>query len=461
MSPGEQDLWFLPLGGCGEIGMNFNLYGHAGRWLAVDCGITFERDEHNRTRIEMPDPGFIAARADALCGLVITHAHEDHVGAVAHLWPQLRCPVYTTAFTAAILQRKLAEARLSGQVPVTVVPAAHRQAIGPFDVEWVGLTHSTPESQALVLRTPVGKVFHTGDWKLDPNPVLGESYSERALRALGDEGMLAMVCDSTNATTPGRSPSEGALLPGLLEQVESSSGRVIVGCFGSNVARLATLAEVARRSGRYMALLGRSLHNYVSAARQAGLWQPEQPLIEPAHLGYLPPAEVLAVATGSQGEAGAALHRLALGSHPDLDLAPDDRVLLSSRVIPGNEASVATLIRRLARLGVSVVQDQALNQPIHASGHPARDELTDLYRWVRPRMAIPVHGEPEHLAAHAALAADCGTASQWEGRNGDLFLLAPQRGIRRGAAPVGRLLLPEDGRRPARPPREPGDTLGA
>lgn len=443
MTPSPSDLWFLPLGGCGEIGMNFNLYGHDGAWLAVDCGITFERDAQDRTRVEMADPSFIAERASELCGLIITHAHEDHVGAVAHLWPQLRCPVYTTPFTAAILTRKLAQARLLGTVPLHVVAPGHRQQIGSFDVEWVGVTHSTPESQGLVLRTPAGSIFHTGDWKLDPDPVVGPSYSQRQLEAIGAEGMLAMVCDSTNATTPGRSPSEGTLQAGLLAQVEGAPGRVIVGCFGSNVARLRTLARVARQTGRYMALLGRSLHNYVAAARQAGLWDPEDQLIEPGHLGYLPPEEVLAVATGSQGEQGAALHRLSHGNHPSLDLAPGDRVVLSSRVIPGNEPSVTALLRRLERLGVSVCQDEALNQPIHASGHPARDELADLYRWVRPHMAIPVHGEPEHLAAHAELAATCGVPSQWEGRNGDLFLLAPQRGIRRGAAAVGRLIVEE------------------
>ncbi|MGI9324188.1 MAG: ribonuclease J [Pseudomonadales bacterium] len=448
MTPSDTELWFLPLGGCGEIGMNLNCYGHNGRWLLVDCGITFERgaDAQARPQIQMPDPAWIAERHSQISGLLITHAHEDHVGAVAHLWPQLRCPVYTTAFTAAILARKLTEAGLRHRVPVHIVETGARQQLDGFNVEWLGITHSTPESQALLIRTAAGTVFHTGDWKLDPDPVVGPAYAEPRFRRIGaEESVVAMVCDSTNALEPGRSISEGELFKGLAALVADAPGRVLVGCFGSNVARLCTLLRVARDNGRYTALLGRSLHNYVSAARSADLWQDEDALIEPAHIGFLPREEVLAVATGSQGEQGAALHRLALGNHPFLELEPGDTVLLSSRVIPGNEAAVQTLIRRLERLGVQVVQDAALNLPIHASGHPPQAELEDMYRWVAPQISIPVHGEPEHLAAHADLAQRIGVPSQLLGRNGDLFMLAPQRGIRRNAVPVGRLALTDDG----------------
>lgn len=439
--PGEQDLWFLPLGGCGEIGMNMNLYGHNGRWLLVDCGITFEREGEGRPQIQMPDPAFISRRQGALSGLLITHAHEDHVGAVAHLWPQLRCPIYTTAFTAAILQRKLVEAGLAGRVPVTVLDTGTRHDLDVFDIEWLELTHSTPESQALVIRTAAGTVFHTGDWKLDPDPVVGAGYAEQRLRALGSDNVLAMVCDSTNADVPGRSISEGALYAGIEQLVAAAPGRVIVGCFGSNIARMRTLTRVARASGRYVALLGRSLHNYVAAARVAGIWDDSDGLIEPGHIGYLPREEVLAIATGSQGEPGAALHRLALNNHPSLELIAGDTLLLSSRVIPGNEQSVKQLIRALTRQGVQVVQDEALNLPIHASGHPAQEELRDMYRWIAPQLAIPVHGEPHHLAANAQLARELGVPGQFVGENGDLFMLAPQRGVRRGVADVGRLAL--------------------
>lgn len=439
--PGERELWFLPLGGCGEIGMNMNLYGHNGRWLLVDCGITFEREGEARAQIQMPDPAFIAQRQGALSALLITHAHEDHVGAVAHLWPQLRCPVYTTAFTAAILQRKLAEVGLAGRVPVHIIDTGTRQQLDGFEVEWLELTHSTPESHALVIRTAAGSVFHTGDWKLDPDPVVGAGFAEARLRALGAEGMLAMVCDSTNADVPGRSVSEGALYAGLEQLVAGAPGRVIVACFGSNIARMRTITRVAQATGRYVALLGRSLHNYVAAARIAGIWDDADGLIEPGHIGYLPRQEVLAIATGSQGEPGAALHRLAHDNHPQLELMEGDTLLLSSRVIPGNEQSVAHLARGLARQGVRVIEDASVNLPIHASGHPAQDELRDMYRWIAPRIAIPVHGEPQHLTANAALAKSCGVPSQWVGRNGDLFLLAPQSGVRRGAAAVGRLAL--------------------
>lgn len=441
MTPGARDLWFLPLGGCGEIGMNLNLYGHDGRWLMVDCGITFARHGSGEPHIQMADPAFIAERREALVGLVVTHAHEDHVGAVAHLWRRLRCPVYTTRFTAEILNGKLAEAGLTEEVPVHVVAPGSRRRLDPFDLEWVGLTHSTPESQALVISTPAGNVFHTGDWKLDDDPVVGPAYAEARYRALGGESMLAMVCDSTNALVDGHSESEGELYEGLRALVEDAPGRVVVGCFGSNVARLATLARVAADTGRYAALLGRSLKSYYRAATAAGVWERPAAFIEGGDLGYLPRQEVLAIATGSQGEPRAALERLAAGSHFELDLEPGDTVLLSSRVIPGNEAAVGTLVRRLRARGVHVVTDGAANLPIHASGHPARAELEAMYRWVRPKVAIPVHGEAEHMAANAELARAVGVPRQLTGVNGDLFMLAPVPGIRRAAVPVRRLGL--------------------
>lgn len=455
MTPGADNLWFLPLGGCGEIGMNLNLYGHDGRWLMVDCGITFERQGAGANQVQMPDPGFISERREQLSGLIITHAHEDHVGAVAHLWPRLRCPVYTTRFTAEILRRKLQAAGLADEVPLHVVATGERRAIGGFVVEWVDLTHSTPESQALVIRTPVGSVFHTGDWKLDGKPVVGARYPEQRYRALGDESILAMVCDSTNALTRGRSISEGDLYPGLREQVENASARVVVACFGSNVARLHTLARIASDTGRRTALLGRSLLNYHRAAVAADLWDGQLKMVDSAHLGYLPPEEVLAIATGSQGEPGAALQRLATNQHPDMELAEGDTVILSARVIPGNELPVAALVARLRDAGIRVIQDADGAPPLHASGHPCQDELADMYRWVRPRIAIPVHGEPEHLAANADLARAVGVPRRMQGRNGDLFMLAPVPGMRRGCAVTGRLQLSARGLRAVTAKRDP------
>jgi len=292
-----------------------------------------------------------------------------------------------------------------------------------------------------MLTTPAGSVFHTGDWKLDPDPVVGPAFDAAGLAAVGSSGVLAMVCDSTNALEPGRSVSEGELFENLRELVAAASGRVVVGCFGSNVARLTTLARVARSTGRYAGLLGRSLHNYHRAAMEAGVWDAKLIFADPAHLGYLPRDEVLAIATGSQGEPRTALRRLAHGVHPDMELEPGDTVLMSSRGIPGNEAVVGALLRQLERLGVRVVRDEHLNKPIHASGHPAREELADMYAWVQPQIAIPVHGEAAHLQAHAELARDIGVPQQLLGCNGDLFMLAPQRGIRRSFAEVGRLGL--------------------
>lgn len=441
MTPNSDDLWFLPLGGCGEIGMNLNLYGHNGRWLMVDCGITFANPDEYGPHVQMADPQFIVDRRSELTALLITHAHEDHVGAVAHLWRWLRCPVYCTAFTAAILRRKLAEVGLLGQVPIEVVGPGERMTLDVFDVEWLEQTHSTPESQALLIRTAAGDVFHTGDWKLDPDPVVGPSFDVERLQGIAELNVLAMVCDSTNALQSGRSDSEGALFEHLKELVEAAPARVIVGCFGSNIARMTTLAQAARATGRYAGLLGRSLHNYHRAAMEAGLWDPGLIFVDPAHLGYLPRDEVLAIATGSQGEPRTALRRLASGTHPDLEFEPGDTLLMSSRVIPGNEESVAALVKHLRKMGVHVVCDEELNKPIHASGHPAQEELADMYRWVQPQVAIPVHGEPEHMQANAELAASVGVPTQMLGTNGDLFMLAPQRGIRRQAAKVGRLGL--------------------
>ncbi|MEO1576876.1 MAG: ribonuclease J, partial [Pseudomonadota bacterium] len=347
----------------------------------------------------MADPAFICDRREALSALLITHAHQDHVGAVQYLWPRLRCPVYATAFTLALLRPKLAEAGLIDRVPLHEVRPGDRLSIDGFDVEWLDITHSTPESQALVIRTPAGRVFHTGDWKLDPGPVVGAHYRAADFERLADESVDAMVCDSTNANVAGASISEATLKAGLYEAIKDAPGRVIVGCFGSNVARLATLARVAQQTGRYAGVLGRSLDAYYRAARTAGVWPGDLRLVDAQHLGYLPRHEVLAIATGSQGEPRAALDRLAADSHPAFSVDPGDRLIMSARVIPGNERSVDALIERLAQRGVDTVHDGDGPLPIHASGHPPEEDLRTLYGWVQPRTLIPVHGEPTHLDA--------------------------------------------------------------
>lgn len=442
--PDHRSLWFLPLGGCGEIGMNLNLYGHDRQWLMVDCGITFEPGRQHE--VILPDPTFIRQRRQSLCGMIITHAHEDHIGAVPYLWPQLDCPIYTTPFTAEILRRKLASAGLLARVTIIEVNAGEICKIGPFNVEWLRLTHSIPEPNALIIRTPAGHIFHTADWKLDPSPIVGPSYDRIRLQQLANENIRAMVCDSTNALVPGHSVSESTLYAGLKKAVVGCEGRVFVGCFGSNIARLLTLARIAQETGRYMCLLGRSLQNMVAAAKAQGLWPNDFKLIEPSHAGYLPAQELLAVATGSQGEPRTALWQLANGRHPALELEPGDTVIFSARTIPGNEPAVARLQSALKSRSVHLVTPEHCDLPIHASGHPCQDELRQMYQWVRPHIAIPVHGEAAHMAQNASIARACHVPYTLTGTNGDLFLLEGAPRCLRKAAPVGRLLLTPEGR---------------
>ena len=442
MTPSPTDLWFLPLGGCGEIGMNMNLYGHDGQWLMVDCGVTFRDPDGGNSSghdIQMADPEFAVERRDALQGLLLTHGHEDHIGAVARLWPRLRCPVYANEFTAEMLRRKLGEFGLETRLPLHVIRAGDTTVHGAFEVEWVRNTHSIPDPCALAIRTPAGTVFHTGDWKLDPEPVVGHDYDRAAYERIGRDGVDAMVCDSTSADREGHSLSEAELLPGLRHHVETAPGRVIVACFGSNIARLQTLATVAHETRRHIGLLGRSLITTANAARAVGLWTERETLVESEHLGYLPRETLLLVATGSQGEPRAALSRLSRGAFRSLSLDPGDRVVFSARAIPGNEPEIDRMVDRLAGLGVDVVRSETSELPIHASGHPRADELRALYGWVRPKALVPVHGEPMHMDAQCAIAREAGVPEQLTGLNGDLFTIAPTLGVRRGAVRAGRL----------------------
>ena len=422
-APGADELLFLPLGGTGEIGMNLNLYGHAGRWLMVDLGVTFADGGLPGVDVLMPDPGFIEARREDLAGLVLTHAHEDHIGAVGHLWPRLRCPVYATAFTAEMVYPKLHAAGLAGEVEIIEVPLSGRFAVGPFDVELITLTHSIPEPNALVIRTAAGTVLHTGDWKLDPEPLVGAGYDEQALRALADENVLAMVCDSTNALVDGEAGSEAEVRAVLMELIGGLENRVIMTCFSSNVARLDTAGKAAAAHGRRVVLAGRSMERIYRAARDSGYLADFPPLVPEDQVGYLPRSEVLVLCTGSQGEPRSALWRIANDENPNLEIEAGDAVIFSSRVIPGNETAIFKLHNHLVRKGVDVITSD--DRSVHTSGHPGREELTRMYDWVRPRIAIPVHGEARHLAAHARLARDCQVAEQIIGGNGALIRLAP------------------------------------
>lgn len=440
--PSPKDLWFVPLGGCGEIGMNLNLFGHNGSWLMVDCGITFEDSMHTRTgnRVEMPDPLFIANRHESLVGIIATHAHEDHIGALAHLWDQLRCPIYTTPFTRAVLSRKFAQAGINP--PLVTVHPGETVEIGPFKATWIPITHSTPETNGLLIDTPAGNIFHTADWKLDSAPVTGAAIQPALFQRLGDAGVGTIICDSTNAPSTGSSVSESTLFDGLLAAVNASEGRVVIACFSSNVARLQTIGNVAHVANRYIGLLGRSLVNMVGCARSAGYLDENFTLVDSSHLGYMPPEDVLAMATGSQGEVGAALYRLAQDSHPDVSLAAGDHVIFSSKVIPGNEIEVASLVAMFEARGIRVTQGAFDGMPIHATGHPCREELEQMYRWIRPRVAVPVHGETMHMEANAAIAEHCDVPVQLRGQNGDLFDLVVDK-VKRSAVPVGRLWYDE------------------
>jgi ribonuclease J len=438
------DLAFLPLGGTGEIGMNLNLYRCNGRWLAVDCGIGFGGSENPEVEIMMPDPAFIADRRDSLVGLVITHAHEDHLGAVAHLWRQLRCPIYATPFAAAVLKRKLGEAGLVNEARITVVQPGGSFELSPFRLQFLGVTHSVPQSQALVIRTPYGTILHTGDFKLDPHPMVGPPTDEAAFIALGDEGVLAIVCDSTNAMVEGHSGSEGDVRSSLAALIRSMQGRgrVAVTCFASNVARVESIAMAARDAGRSVALVGRSLRNLEAAARDCGMLQDIPDFVPEDALDVVPDENLLILVTGSQGEARSALARIANDTHRNVALGEGDTVVFSSRVIPGNERAIGAVQDNLIRRGVRLMT--ADDHMVHVSGHPARDELRRMYAMVRPTYSVPVHGEWRHLSAHAALAKEAG-ATPILLEDGDILSLTGNRPEVTDSAPVGRLVL--DGNR--------------
>mgnify|MGYP001237771775 CR=1 FL=1 len=437
--PGDDELLFLALGGAGEIGMNLNLYGHAGKWLMIDLGITFGDERTPGIEVIMPDPGFIAERLQDLSGLVLTHAHEDHLGAVPYLWPRLRCPVYATPFTAAVLHRKLKESGLAGEVPIETVPMSGRFSVGPFDLELVTLTHSIPEPNAIVVRTRAGTVLHTGDWKFDPDPLVGPASDQDALRRIGEEGVLAMVCDSTNALVEGQSGSEADVRDSLVELIGRYDTRVAVACFASNVARVESIAKAAAAHDRQVALVGRSLWRIVEAARETGYLTDLPEFVTEHDVGYLPRDKVVMICTGSQGERRSALARIARRDHPNVSLEPGDVAVFSSRKIPGNEREIAELQNDLVRLGVHVVTDD--DHFVHVSGHPGRDELTEMYQLVRPRIAVPVHGESRHLAAHAKLAQACQVAQAVIPENGAVIRLAPGPAEIVAEVPAGRLGL--------------------
>jgi ribonuclease J len=385
----------------------------------------------------MPDVRFLAEQRENVLGIVATHAHEDHIGAIAPLWPSLRCPIYATPFTARLITGKLDEAGLASKVKVQVVPVGGNLKLGPFDLDFISITHSILEPNLLAIRTPLGVVAHTGDWKIDPNPMLGEATDTAALEKLGNEGVLALVCDSTNALVPGSSGSEATVRESLTQVIAGLKGRVAVTGFASNVARLDTVARSAKAAGRRVALVGRSMQKMVSAARETGYLKDMPPVLDETEVAELPPHKVLYLCTGSQGEPRAALARIAGGSHPNVHLSDGDTVIFSSRVIPGNELAIAEIQNKLAARGIGLIT--AEDHHVHVSGHPCRDELAQMYRWIRPRLALPVHGEMRHQVAHARLARDMQVPQAIVPQNGQMFRLAPGRPELIDEVPAGRV----------------------
>ncbi len=437
MTPSD-DFAFIPLGGTGEIGMNLNVYRCDGKLLAVDCGIGFAGNDVPGVDILVPDPAWLVEHREDLLGLVITHAHEDHIGGVAHLWRMLRCPVHGGPFVSAVLRRKLAEAGLSQEVPLKEFDLPGRVKIGPFDLQFLRVAHSVPEALAMAIRTRHGLVVHTGDWKLDPEPLIGPPTDETGFRRLGEEGVLAIVCDSTNAMVEGHSGSEAEVRRSLAKLIKPMTGRVAVTCFATNLARVESIALAGLAAGRDVALFGRSLRNAVQAARECGYLSRIPDFISEEEAGYIPDDNLLVICTGSQGEERSALAKLATDTHNQLSLGRGDTVIFSSRQIPGNERAITRVQDELARRGVRVIT--ADEHFVHVSGHPAREELRALYDWVKPRAAIPVHGEWRHMDAHAGLARQSGSTPLVI-EDGDVVRLAPGPVQVVDTVPVGRLAV--------------------
>lgn len=449
MTKADNDLLFVPLGGVGEIGMNLGLYGYGRpgkrQWLMVDCGVTFG-DPALTPGIDliMPDISFVEAERKNLVGIVLTHAHEDHYGALLDFWPRLKCPVVATPFAAALLEAK----RVSEQGPpaprpdLKIVPPGSRVTLGPFDVELVSVAHSIPEATSLAIRTPLGLVVHTGDWKLDDHPATPPGTDVARFKELGEEGVLAVIADSTNATREGRSPSEADVGATLKELIRNSKARVAVTTFASHIGRVRAIAEAALAADRHVVVVGRAMDRAITVARETGYLDGMPAFLTPKNFGYLPPDKVLLILTGSQGESRAALARVAEDSHPEIALSAGDKVIFSSRTIPGNEKAVGRIINSLVVRGIDVVTDRT--ELVHVSGHPRRGEIADFYSWLKPAAVVPVHGEALHLHEHALFARSLGIPVVVEGANGKSVRLAPGKPEIADTAPSGRIY--KDGR---------------
>ncbi len=440
--PTKNDFWFLPLGGANEIGMNLNVFGYNKQWLIVDLGITF----HDRLGVEViaPDPSFLLPYKENIVGLVVTHAHEDHVGAIPYLWPYLRCPIYATPFTMRIIRQKIADKLWKHEVPLIEIPLSGTFNVGDFDVEYITLTHSILEPNALRIQTPLGTVLHSGDWKIDPDPMIGEPTNINRLIEIGNKGVDALICDSTNVFNHGVAGSEKDVRDELMKlMARFPENRLTVACFASNVARVETVAKVAAALGRRVALVGRSLHRMTQAAKDTGYLKDLPAFISDTEAVKLPDDKVCFIATGSQGEYRAALARIATDGHPIVKYTENDVILFSSRMIPGNEKNISLMQNNLIHKGARVIT--ASDENIHVSGHPARDELRQMYEWVRPTVLIPVHGDARHLDEHARFGLECGIETVVVPENGSLIQINKEDTCEIDLLPSGRWAF--DGKR--------------
>ena len=440
MIPGEE-LLFCALGGSGEIGMNVNLYGCRGQWIMVDLGLTFADSSYPGVELILPDLEFIENQQERLSGIVLTHGHEDHIGALPYLAEELRSPLFATPFTAGLIAGKLEEEGLTGAVKLNIVERGGSIELGPFRVSFVALSHSIPEGNGLLIETPFGNIFHTGDWKIDETPVLGSAPDTDILTEIGDRGVLALVCDSTNVFQDKPSGSEESVHEGLLTQVMMANARVLVTTFASNAARLQTIGQVARETGRQVCIAGRSLERILRVAQTTGYLEDFPPPIGFDEAMRLPRDQVLIIATGGQGEPRAALGRIAGGTH-ELKLSEGDTVVFSSRIIPGNEVAIGRIMNQLSDLGVRIITERQAH--VHVSGHPGRPELIEMYKWVRPQIVVPVHGEARHLAEQARVALEHGVPHAIVQKNGDVVRLAPGEPKKIDEVRVGQLVLDGD-----------------
>ena len=423
----KEELIFCPLGGSGEIGMNMNLYAYCKeddqKWIIVDMGVTFADDTIPGVDLIMPDPGFIIDKKDDLLGIVLTHAHEDHIGAVAHIWPELKCKLYATPFTAALLTEKFKEKKIDISSFLKIVPLNSQIKLGAFEIDFVTLTHSILEPNGLSIKTPLGTILHTGDWKIDPNPLIGNKIDEEKLKKIGSSGVSAMICDSTNIFSPGRAGSESDVRDSLLRIMEVKTKRILVTSFASNVARMESIFYCAKKTGRSICLVGRSMHRIYKAARKCGYLKGLIEPLEPRDAKKVSKNKILYLATGSQGEPMGAMNRIVNGSHPDVFLEEGDCVIFSSKIIPGNEKKLYNLQNQIVKNNIEIISEE--NAFVHVSGHPNRDDLKDMYTWVKPKSIIPVHGEHRHMQEHVSFAKEMQIPKTLLIENGDIIKLLP------------------------------------